>query len=79
MAQMGGMDGQMDGWTNKRKISPFYRTLSPIRDAALPPPMKTKEKVEQGKGNADHLIAFGLLIYSSSKKVRCCLPKSDAV
>ena len=26
----GGMDGQTDGWTNKRKIAPFYRTLSPI-------------------------------------------------
>ena len=26
----------------------------PIGAAALPPPMKTKEKVEQGKGTADH-------------------------
>ena len=38
MAQRGGVDGQMD------EISPFYRTLSPISVAALPSPMKTKEK-----------------------------------
>ena len=36
--------------TDEQKISPFYRTLSPIGAAALPLPMKTKEKVEQGKG-----------------------------
>ena len=41
------------------KISPFYRTLSPIGDAALPPPIKTKEKVEQGKRTADHLMPVG--------------------
>ena len=46
----------MDGRTNERKISPFYGTLSPIGAAALPTPMKTKEKVEQGKGTADHLM-----------------------
>ena len=61
----GGMYGQTDGRTYKqtdvRKISPFYRTLSPIRAAALPYPMKTKENVEQGKGTAD---AFGLLIHN---------------
>ena len=33
----------------------------PIRAAALPPPMKTKEKVEQGKGTADHLMPMGYL------------------
>ena len=47
----GRMDKQTDGRTNKRKIS-----------AALPPPMKTKEKVEQGKGTADHLIPLGYLL-----------------
>ena len=36
----------------ERKISPFYRTLSPIGVAALPPPMKTNENIEQGKGTA---------------------------
>ena len=55
----GGTDGQTNKWTNRRKISPFYRTLSPIGAAALPPPMKTKEKVEQGKGTADHLMPLG--------------------
>ena len=45
----------MNGWT----ISPFYRTLSPNGAAALPPPMKTKEKVEQGKGTTDHLMPLG--------------------
>ena len=55
MAQRG------DGWTIVRKISPFYRSSSPIGAAALPAPMKTKEKVEQGKGTADHLMPLGYL------------------
>ena len=53
------------GRTNERKISPFYRTSSPIGAAALPPPMKTKEKVEQGKGTADHLMPLGYLFVLS--------------
>ena len=57
------MDGWADGQMNKRKISPFYRTLSPIGAAALPPPMKTKEKLEQGKGTADHLMPLGYLFF----------------
>ena len=69
MAQRGERtDGRMDGWTNGRKISPFYRTLSPIGAAALPLPMKTKEKVEQGKGTADHLMPLGYLF------VLCSVP-----
>ena len=51
----------MNGQTNGRKISPFYRTLSLIGAAALLPPMKTKEKEEQGKGTADHLMPLGYL------------------
>ena len=58
MAQRGE---RTDGRTNRRKISLFYRTLSPIGAAALPPPMETKEKVEQGKGTADHLMPLGYL------------------
>ena len=54
---MGGMDRQTDGL----EISPFYRNSSPIGAAALPPPMKTKEKVKQGKGTADHLMPLGYL------------------
>ena len=57
-----GGNGRTDGRTNGRKISPFYRTLSPIGAAALPPPMKTKEKVEQGKGTVDHLMPLGYLL-----------------
>ena len=55
-------DGRTDEWTNGWKISPFYRTSSPIGAAALPPPMKTKEKVEQGKGTADHLMPLSYLL-----------------
>ena len=55
-------NGQTDEQTDKRKISPFYRTSSPIGATALPPPMKTKEKVEQGKGTADHLMPLGYLL-----------------
>ena len=51
------MDGRTNGW----KISPFYRTSYPIGAAALPPTMKTKEKVKQGKGSADHLMPLGYL------------------
>ena len=62
LAQRGErMDGRTYEQTDKRKISPFYRTSSPIGAAALPPPMKTKEKVEQGKGTADHLMPLGYL------------------
>ena len=62
MAQRGE---RTDGRTNGRKISPFYRTSSPIGAAALPPPMKTKEKVEQGKGTVDHLMPLGYLFFLS--------------
>ena len=60
MAQRGG--------TDRQKISPFYRASSTIGAAALPAPMKTKEKVEQGKGTADHLMPLGYLFTLSSPK-----------
>ena len=47
------MDKRMKGW----KISPFYKTSSPIGAAALPPPIDTKERVEQGKGKGKGLWA----------------------
>ena len=31
--------------------------------ATLPPPMKTKEKVEQGKGTAVHLMPLGYFFF----------------
>ena len=57
-----GGNGRTEERTDGRKISPFYRTSSPIGAAALPPPMKTKEKLEQGKGIADHLMPLGYLL-----------------
>jgi len=42
----------------------MYRN-SPIGAAALLPPMKTKKKVEQGKGTAGHLLPLGHLLISS--------------
>ena len=71
------MDKRTDGWTDVQKISPFYRTLSPIGAAALPPLMKTKEKVEQGKGTADHLMPLGYLFVSHSdpKSFKSIAPK----
>ena len=52
------MDILRDRWN----FYPFYRTLSPIVAAALLPPKKTKEKVEQGKRTADHLMPLGNLL-----------------
>ena len=69
----GGTDAQMDKQTDKQKISSFYRTLSPIGPAALPPPMKSKEKVEQGKGTADHLMPLGYLLPCVDVKVGSAL------
>ena len=57
------MDRRTDERTDRQKIFPFYRTSSPIGAAALPSPMKTKEKVKQGKGTADHLMPLGCLFF----------------
>ena len=56
----------MDKRTDKQKISPLYRTLSPIWAAALLPPMKTKEKEKQDKGTADHLMPLGYFFYANT-------------
>ena len=43
-----------DGWTDERKISAFYRTLSPIRTA----------QVEEGEGTGGHLTgSLSLLLF----------------
>ena len=38
-------DGQTDGWTDGWKISPFYRTLSPVEAAALIQPNYNRKAV----------------------------------
>ena len=48
-AWLDGPEGGTDGQTNEWKISPFYRTLSPIGAAALIPPMQTKKMSFQNK------------------------------
>ena len=66
-ARLGGPEEGTDGRTDKWKISPFYRTLSPIGAAALHPPCKPRKchfkvQVKQGKGTSDHLMALGYLL-----------------
>merc|ERR1712105_562043 len=68
-AWLDGPEGGTYGRMNERKISPFYRTLSPIGAAALPPPMKTKEKVKQAKGTAAHLMPLGYLFILVMEKI----------
>ena len=60
MAQRGK---RMDERTNGK--SPHLKDFVPYRATALPPPMKTKEKVEQGKGTTDHLMPLGYFIKNS--------------
>ena len=40
---------------------PILEDFVPYRDRCPAAPMKTKQKVEQGKGNADHLLPLGYL------------------
>ena len=61
--------GQISGYVIQIKPA------APIRDAALPPPMKTKEKVEQGKGTADHLMPLGGWFSNSGKNLIVNLQK----
>ena len=52
----------MDKQTHERKENlPNLQDFVPYGAAALPPPMRTKEKVEQGKGTADHQLHLGYL------------------
>ena len=53
------MDGRMDGQTDGWKMSPFYRTLSPIGAAALLQPNFDPKTKKQGKGTADHMMPLG--------------------
>ena len=54
----GRTDGRMDGQTENL---PLLQDFVPYRGRCPASPMKTKEKVEQGKGTADHLMPFGYL------------------
>ena len=49
----------MDGWTDGRNFSPFYRTSSPIGAAALLPIHVNYQIPKQGKGTADHMMPLG--------------------
>ena len=53
------MDGWTDGRMNERKISPFYRTSSPIGAAAPLQPNFNLKTVKRGKGTADHMMPLG--------------------
>ena len=53
-------DGRTDVWTDGRKISPFYRTLSPIGAAAL---LQPKNCIKRGKGTADHMMPLNKFIF----------------
>ena len=61
MAQRGG---QTDGRTNERTENlPILQDLVPYRGRCPASPMKTKEKVEQSKGTADHLMPLGYFFF----------------
>ena len=68
------MDKQTDGRTDRRKISPFYRTLYPIGATALLKKTQLKSNklenyiVKQGKETADHLMPLGDWLVVSLKK-----------
>ena len=51
----------MDGRTENL---PVLQDFVPYRGRYPASPMKTKEKVEQGKGTADHLMPLGYLFFN---------------
>ena len=61
----GWMDGRMDdGRTDGRKISPFYRTSSPIGAAAPLQPNFNPKTIKRGKGTAVHMMPLGDWFFS---------------
>ena len=52
-------DGRMDGRTENL---PILKDFVPYQGRCPASPMKTKEKEEQGKGTADHLMPLGYLL-----------------
>ena len=60
MAQRGELTNRrMDGWMENL---PILQDFVPYRGRFPASPMKTKKKVEQGKGTADHLMPLGYFI-----------------
>ena len=53
------MDGQMYGQTENL---PILQDFVPYRGRCPASPMKAKEKVERGKGTADHLMPLGCFL-----------------
>ena len=63
----GWTDGWMDGWMENL---PILQDFVSYRGHCPASPMKTKEKVEQGKGTADHLkLAYSGALASIEDKV----------
>ena len=60
----------MDGWTNGRNFSPFYKTSSPIGAAALLPIHVNYQILEQGKGTADHMMPLGDWFFNEFPKIK---------
>ena len=56
---MDGPEGGTDGRTDRNL--PILQEFVPYWGRYPASPMKTKEKVEQGKGTADHLMPLGCL------------------
>merc|ERR1712121_506253 len=52
-----------NGWTDGRKISPFYRTLSPIGAAAPLQPNFNPKTIKRGKGTPDHMMPLGAWLH----------------
>ena len=61
------MDGRMNGRTENL---PILQDFVPYRGRCPASPMKTMEKVEQGKGTADHLMPLGYSFLINISKSR---------
>ena len=73
MAQRGGWtNGQTDGGMDRRKISPFYRTLSPVGAADLKPDDRSKGNFKGYKIRPTAIFyLFGFRSYGLSKVCYC--------
>ena len=60
------MDKQTNEWMENL---PILQDFAPYWCRCPASPMKTKEKVEQGKGTADHLMHLGYLFFHVYKPI----------